>query len=233
MCFSKKIVRALILKELKDYCKNPFVLIVLFLPIFTNMLYFNTYSNSKLRIIMCINYGIIFSGLFLPSYLITEEKDKRTLDSLMLFSVNSYEFLIGKLLPCTLFSLIANMISLFMFKLNFISYLQVTFLIFISLVSIILIGTLIGFKCRNQSEAMIYSVIIIALLYIMPLAGNLNLVMSKISSIIGISNMDLIIEDILNGKGLFCSAYSLLVMAFWAIFPILIFSYIYKFEKLE
>ncbi len=234
MCFSKKIVKALIIKELKDYYRNPIVLVILFLPVFFTMFYYNMFNNSKLMSVnMCINYGIIFSGSFLPSYLITEEKDKKTLDVLILSSVNSLEFLIGKLLPCIFLSLLANIISLFIFKLNFISFLQITFLIFISLLSIIFIGTLIGFVCRNQSEAMICSVLIIVFLYIVPLLRNLNLVTSKISSLLGISNMDLVINNILKDKGFFYSNYSLLVMAFWVILPVFIFSYIYKHKKLE
>lgn len=233
MYFSKKIVKALIIKELKDYYRNPIALIVLFSPIFFTIFYSNILNDSKFMINACINCGIIFSGLFLPSYLITEEKDKKTLDVLILSSVNSIEFLIGKLLPCIFLSLLANTISLFIFKLNFIIFLQITLLIFISLLSIIFIGTIIGFAARSQSEAMIYSVIIIAFIYIVPLLGNLNLLPSKISSILGISNMDLVITNILNDKGFFYSVYSILIIILWTILPIFIFSHMYKHKKLE
>lgn len=233
MHFNKKTVKALIIKELKDYYRNPIVLIILFLPTFFTIFYSNIFNDSSLKINICINSGIIFSGLFLPPYLITEEKDNKTLDALILFSVHSYEFLVGKLLPCLFFSLLSNMLSLFAFKLNFINFLQIVFLMFISLIGIILIGTLIGLMCRNQPEAMTCSIIIISLLYMVPIIGNLNVVTSKISLLLGISNMDLVIKNIINGKGLFYSVFSLLVMVVWVIVPIFIFSHIYGSKKLE
>lgn len=233
MNFSKKTVIALISKELKDYYRNPIVLIILFLPILFTIFYSNTFSNYILKINICINSDIIFSGLFLPQYLITEEKENYTLDALILFSVNSIEFLIGKLLPCIFFSLFANLLSLFILKLNAISFIQIAFLIFISLLGLILIGALIGFICKNQPEAMICSIITIAVLYVIPIIGNINAITSKISLFLGISNMDLLIKNILKGKTMFYSLQSLFIMLIWVIIPICIYIYMYKHKDLS
>ncbi len=145
MKFSTRTVKAIIAKEFKDYYRNPIILIAVFLPTFFTIFYSNMFNNSFLKI-LCINSNIIFCGLFIPPYLITEEKENNTLDALILFSVNSFEFLIGKILPYIFLSLFANLLALlFILKLDFVNFLQILFLIFISLIGLILVGTLVGF----------------------------------------------------------------------------------------
>ncbi|URZ03629.1 ABC transporter permease [Clostridium felsineum] len=230
----KRTIKALISKELKDYDKNPIIIIALFLPFLTSIFYGNIFKEVLFKIDLCINSGITFLGIILMPYLIIEEKEKHTLDVLILYSVNSFEFLMGKVLPFIFFALFANILSVLnIFKLNFITFIEIILIIFISLLSVTLIGALIGFVCRNQSEAMFVSIIIMLLIYIVTLGGSLNSVLSRISSLCGISAMNLLLGNIIEGKGIFSSPQSLIIMIIWIILPIILFRVIYKRKKFE
>lgn len=230
--------KALFIKDLKEYYRSPAVLVMIIMPIFFCFVYANLFRNdTNTRFIafiinFCIDTNVLFPSMTLPVNSICEEKEKKTLDVLMLSSVSPIEFLIGKLLPVTIISVISNIIIFYILKINSMYIIPFLIITMTTTLSFIIIGSILGLIFATPSQATIYFMPLVTILFFIPVISVFSKTVEKFSHILGISQMNIIIQNIISGKGLFYSKVGLLITLIWLIVPFIIFSYIYKHKKL-
>ncbi len=232
-------IKAIFVKEIKDYYKNPLTLLVLsasiivfFMIVFIHRIKHG--GNSSLNyfsIVLALDYNISFSCTFFPSFYIVEEKEKRTLDVLILSGISPLEFLLGKTLPTVFIIMLTSTCMLLLSKINFRYLPSLCILVFIIISSEVILMSLIGIISKNSIQSLIYSLPFVLILMFVPMFS-FNKTIYKINSLINVSNMNFIIKNILNGKGFFYSQYSLFVIFTWLIVPSILFILIYKTKKL-
>jgi hypothetical protein len=133
------------------------------------------------------------------------------------------------------------MIVLFLFNTNFECIIPLMIITTVNSLIMIIFSTIIALISTNQMHGQLYLILFIIIFFILPssilLFNNIfNSIILKflntIFSILGISQMNLIIQNILSGRGLLYSKIGLLITIIWLIVPFIIFSYIYKHKKL-
>lgn len=236
MNFSIMRVKALFMKELKDYYRNLNVLITFLAPvIFICLLGFIPHKSANLSMFLfnfSLNYGIGFICLPSIAMLIAEEKEKNTLDVLTLSSVTSIEFLVSKILLPFSLSLLALLISFISFKIN-IKYLPGFFIIeLMCIISVIIIGATIGMLCDNLTSSSMISIIVLIFIMAIPSFSNANRIFNTAANFLGSYHSNLIIKNITNGYSIFYSKYSLFIVFIWIIIPIFIFILSYNKRQL-
>lgn len=237
MNFSTLRVKALFIKELKDYYRNPNVLITFLLPaILVFLLGFIPNKSASLNMFFLtfsLNYGIGFICLPSIAMLISEEKEKNTLDVLALSSVTSTEFLISKILLPFVLSIINILIALILFKINVVHFPQFFIIELMNIISIILIGATIGMICDTLTNASIFSMIILLFIMIIPSFSSANHIFNTIANFLGTYHSNLLVENINKGYSMVYSKYSLFIMFVWIIIPTFIFILTYNKRSLS
>ncbi|URZ03628.1 ABC-2 transporter permease [Clostridium felsineum] len=233
-------IKAIFLKELQDYRRNPITLLGLgfFIggPLFLTVFFRGVTRNGNFKasyvaismiLIMCISAP---ATSFSASYIV-EEKEKKTLDVLMLSEISTLEFFIGKnfLVMCT--SILMSTVMLILFRVKLLYLPGLFILISVVTISELIVMSIIGFIAQNSIQSLIYLLPSMLIFMVLPEFQPFE-VFSNINSFINISNMNFIIKNVLEGKGFFYSGYSLFVIGLWLIVPLIIFTYIYKKKKL-
>ncbi|MCK4258456.1 MAG: ABC transporter permease [Halanaerobiales bacterium] len=147
-------ILSLLKKDLKDLMKNMSILPIIILPPFIAFIYsFIQDIPKEVMLPMWVLYGLAMVGIMIPGFTLAEEKEKKTLDSLLVSPATYHEIVIGKIL----FSLIMVMfVSLLVLAPNggitgnqFLVWLVVILgaLLFIQL------GLIIGFYTESQVSA--------------------------------------------------------------------------------
>ncbi|UZW14453.1 ABC transporter permease [Clostridium pasteurianum] len=238
MNFSIRKCKAVFIKDLKEYYRSPAILAVLIMPIFYCLLYMTIFANDTnikfgtFLINFCVDTNVLLPSMTIPTQFICEEKEKKTLDVLILSSVSPSEFLVGKLSPIILLSIISNIIIFSIINISSTYIVPFLVITMITTLSFIIIGSIIGFVCNTPSQATMYLMPIITVLFFIPPMSLFSKTVEKFSHILGISQMNIIVQNIISGKGLFYSKISLFVILIWILIPFTIFSYIYKHKKL-
>lgn len=244
MNFSIRKTKAIFIKELKEYYRNPSVILMLLLPLAFSLLYINIFRNISKGIpfvrSFCIDFNVVFSSIQLPTILICEEKDKKTLDVLILSSVSPFEFIVGKILPIIIISIVSNILVFLLLNLSSTYIIPFLLITIINSFSMIILGCIIALICENQMKVKLYSILSLVIFFILPTSSLFTTIidstffkiLNNTSNVLGINQMNLIIENIISGKGLFYSKIALLIILIWLIIPFTIFSYIYKIKKL-
>lgn len=231
-------IKAIFIKEINDYYKNPFTLIVLSASLIVFFIIFlihrfkhGSSSLSYFNIALALDYNISFSCTLFPPFYIVEEKEKRTLDSLILSGISPLEFLLGKNLPTVLITMLTSTCMLLLAKVNFRYLPSLCILIFIVIISEVILMSLIGIISKNSVQSLMYSLPFVLILLLAPMLSLMK-TFNNINNLINVSIMNFIIKNILNGKGLLYSEYSLLIVLIWLIIPSILFILIYKTKKL-
>ncbi len=93
-----RIISAILFKEFKDLKKNINLLVIYFLPVLFTLTF--TYLVPDMPRGFAINSGLLFlvvmMGMYVPSMLIAEEKEKKTLEVLLLSPAGAADIFIGK-----------------------------------------------------------------------------------------------------------------------------------------
>lgn len=94
-----QIVRKLIRKDLRDLLKNASILpIVLMAPFLAFIMSKLEQGPSDMMLPIWINYALAMVGVMIPGFLTAEEKEKGTLDSLLVSPAKHNEIILGKVI---------------------------------------------------------------------------------------------------------------------------------------
>lgn len=242
MEFSARRVNALFKKEIKDLGKNMNVLMMCLMPLAFCIIYSKLFETSiagenlgKLEIlILCVGMNLTLVSSFVIAMLIAEEKEKNTLRTLMLSAVSPWEFLLGKAIITLLLSVITNIAMFFIVRAD-IKYLGMyTLLTTLVVLSMILIGAIIGIIAPNQMATGVVGMPVLMILLMIPIFAMLNETLKKIANFLPSYNMNVLFGKLFKGQPMGSEAfYNVAVILAWILISAVAFAYTYKKRGLD
>ncbi|MEI3610067.1 ABC transporter permease [Pseudogracilibacillus sp. SO10305] len=157
MNISMKRVKAIFMKDYKEFSRNMSISIVILMTPLLSLFYGKTGDNTIDSYYLIFNMTFVMVATYVQSCLIAEEREKNTLRALILSPANIQEILLGKSLftfCTTFFTMILCMILIDYSPAN-ISIITVAMLL--STLFYIALGTLIGLFAKSVMEASVYS----------------------------------------------------------------------------
>ncbi len=233
-------VSVLVKKEIEDFIKNINVSVMCLLPVIFVYMFANVLrgdSRSMMSKIDLLNMGVglnlIFVSIFSVCMLISEEKEKNTIRTLMLSSVSPVEFLAGKVIVILLFSLITNLSIYFIVGINM-QYLG-EYILWVTFVSIIMIqlGGIIGLIAPNQISTSVIGLPAIIGFLIIPILAPVSDILQKIVILLPNYNLQVLLTKIFNSEAYAHSTHHILVILVWLIVVSMAFVYTYNKKGLE
>jgi ABC-2 type transport system permease protein len=155
-------LRALFTKDLKDTLKNPQCLIMAALPLVMVLLYSNLdFGGEGMDRIFVLIMGALMAlcilPVSLPAQMISEEKEKFTLRTLMLSNVTAWEFLLSKVLVTLLLMLVTALLILGIVGLDVVSAGLYLLSMGAGSLCMVLLGALVGILAKNQMSTGLFS----------------------------------------------------------------------------
>ncbi len=227
---STRKILAIFQKTAKDALANKrLILVFLIFPVMT-LIFYNMMPEEK----------DFFATIFIPMHLIlvpastmaaiiSEEKEKNTLKSLILANVKPLEYFIGVGLLVLISTLLCTSLFLITMNISGIEYLRFYIIITLSSLCSMIIGSMVGISSQNQmnANAMISPVAII--FGILPMFGAFNETIKNISSIIYTQTLSNVLNNLSNSISL--KDYIIIILNF--VLFIILFSFVYKKKKLD
>lgn len=235
MEFSIKRVKALTKKELKSFVKNSNVLLMCLLPIIFSFVYSNIFSGvsegmSKVMIlILCLNMNLVLVCSFVMAALISEEKEKNTLRTLLLSGVSALEFLTGKIVVTFLLSQVTNVIIYFVTGIDMKYFGWFLVISFFVVICMIVIGAIIGILSPTQMATGVIGMPVFMLLLLIPMFADFNDGFAKIAQFTPNYNMNLLLKQLFEtGSLLTGNIVPFIVMGLWIVLSSVVFWIIYN-----
>lgn len=236
MEFSLKRVNALFIKELKDFYRNPNILIMCLLPLFFAILYGNIFGgkmSSTFILMLCVLMNFTMVGCLVMSMLIAEEKEKNTLRTLMLSPISPVEFLAGKSMITAILCMAINIIIFFILKVNMVFFIQFLVITFITTISMLFLGAIVGLLSKNQMETGTVGFPIYMGLLLVPMFSGLNKTLKAIANLLPTYHCGEALQKIFDGQGLLSIKYNFLALVIWIFVSIVLFAFVYKKKSLD
>ncbi|TCT16089.1 ABC-2 type transport system permease protein [Natranaerovirga pectinivora] len=239
MDFSIKRVNALFKKEIKDFTKNLNVFFMCLLPILFAFIYSflgsmpGEHMEKSQTLLLVMTMNLVIVGCSIMAILISEEKEKNTLRTLMLSSVSPVEFLTGKTLVMLVITILNNIFIYMILGLDSRHMGMYIILSTLVVITMITIGAIIGLMVQNQMATGVM-VMPIALGFLMiPMLGEVNEVAMTIAEWLPNYNLEIILERVFNEDSVNIFSKNLTVIIGWIIGSIAIFVYVYKKKGLD
>ena len=163
-------ISAIFIKEVQDLRKNKNIIYMYFIPILLTLIWDKIVV--EMPDIAALGFGLMFLvvmvGIYVPSMLISEEKEKHTMEVLLLSPASPSEVFIGKGLMTFLSILVTSVVIVMIVNTSF-SILGIIFLgtVLISLFSITL-GMIVGVLAPNQMSTGIIGLPVYLILLLIP-----------------------------------------------------------------
>ncbi len=166
------ILKAIIKRDFKELLRNPQTLIILSITLGMNVLLTTAADKGLwfLTLAMCL----VFVGFYLTSFMITEEKEKKTLEALLVSPAKYNEVLFGKLFLTFLITSILSYLLVFVLHYNEISILHTIIVVPLGAITICLIGVVIGLICHTQAMLSGIGTLLMLLLFMPEVMAPLN-----------------------------------------------------------
>jgi len=231
-------VNALIKKEMKDFIKNKNVSIICLLPVVYELIAINAGKLGDIMpkidmLNMGLNMNLTLVSTFAISMMIAEEKEKNTVRTLMLSSVSPVEFLLGKALLIILFSVITNIIMYLIIGMD-IQYIgHYTLWSTLVVLTMVQIGGIIGLISPNQMSTSVVGMPVLVVFLIIPLLAPLNNIFERIALLLPNYSVQVILNNLINGKGSISFTYNILVILVWILIAAIVLAYTYSKKGLD
>ncbi|SDD04570.1 ABC-2 type transport system permease protein [Terribacillus halophilus] len=170
-------ISAIIVKEYHDLKANVQVLMMLLIPIFLAVLYSRMGDDGKeFSFVFVSLFSLTFVTMYVQSMLISEEKEKNTLQALLMSPANTVEIMVGKSTMTVIITIISLVISWFIMDIE-LNNLGILLLVFIlSVVLFLCIGTIVGLISKNLIQTGVY---IMPFMFLFGLAPMIQLYFSE------------------------------------------------------
>lgn len=236
--FSMNRFSAILYKELHDFGKNKNILIMALMPIGFGWIYSRIFLgegkadiNETLQILnLVIGMSFIMTSLFSLGMAIAEEKEKKTMRTLLLSGVTPLEFFFGKAFPVIVSSILINVALFFMMGLDmtyFATYFAVSSLIVLVMT---IFGAVLGIISPNQMTTGVYGMPMMLLFFLLPMLAIMDDSFQIFADIVPTNMLNLILQIQINNPNpdvwLIASKY--LVILGWFLLSLIVFTIAYR-----
>lgn len=226
-----KRIKAIFIKEVQDIKTNTNVTIMFLIPILLTYLWENlmTTMPKGMGLSLGLMFLVVMVGMYVPSMLVAEEKEKKTMNVLLFSPATPMEILIGKGLLTFISILIVSILLLIISGAYSHLSVIITGVILTSIFSIN-IGIIVGLLSSNQMATGVIGTPIYLLLLLVPNFALLGIdIMEKIGKVLPtyylINMMRLAIED---GKGLTAMYFDIGIISLSIIVSLVILIYVFR-----
>lgn len=236
------VFRALFKKDFKNCFMNRNISLMLVLPILFVLLYKFLMNGGAAEsfspyftLLMCSVLTLSVIPLNILAMLISEEKEKHTLRSLMMANVSGAEFIASKAAVCLILMIAESVIIYFLCGLAMNLFALYLGVIFIVSLAIIIFGAVVGISAKDQMAAGTLGTPLMMLFLVPPVFSTMNNFFEKVSVLVPTTSLYTI----------YGAAYSKLplmsrdnMIAFgvcvaWIVIGIIVFMRIYKKKGLD
>lgn len=177
MTFSFKRIAAIAVKELQDFKTNINILIMYIIPIMIAYIYDKLIPSMPegFALMFGLLFLVVLVGMYVPSMMIAEEKEKKTLSVLLLSPATPVEIFIGKGL-LTFVSILVSMVVLILISSgNGFAHWDVIFVGgVLTTIFCILLGIIVGLLSKDQMATGVVGTPIYMALLLIPMLGSMG-----------------------------------------------------------
>ncbi len=181
------IIKTLFLKELKDFFRHPQSLTMFSMVLAMNLLL--SFAIGELFVEMTVNMSLVMIGFYCPAFLTTEEKEKKTLTSLLLTPISIRQIILGRASLYALVTFIVTMgiILIFHFKETYL----ISSILTIALGSLFftMLGMGVGLIAKKQSEVSAIGTVLLLFMFLPELLYGVKPLISKVALTIPIHHI--------------------------------------------
>lgn len=201
-------LKTLLWLRFKIIISNKSILAQIILPVVLTFFYkyLGTVENNveipgqdAAMLMMCLMFFFILSVGTPISAILSDEKEKKNLNTLLISGVKNYEYISSTLIIPLILSFLSIIVTPIILNINLVNYSQYVFIALFTSIPIILIYLLIGTYSKNQISSQIASMFAMLIILFLPIIASLN---EKISQIIDYSFIGLFYELFDNNENL-------------------------------
>lgn len=232
--------KALIQKDFKLTFSNKSFLVIMLMPVIFAVFYTTILpmppgpEADMIILIMITVLGLMMLGSSSMGMSIAEEKEKKTLRSLMLSDVSGFEFLVSKMIVVTILFTLIQVVCFLIVGVSM-SYLPYyILLVFMTVLSLLFISSIIGLIAPNQQAVGIYGlpVMLLTAAPMFSIMGD-NPVVLTISKFLPTGPITLMLFREVDPSLVYPSWLGFGSMIVWIIIAVLAFTTYYKRKQLD
>ncbi|MEJ8777151.1 ABC transporter permease [Pseudogracilibacillus sp. ICA-222130] len=157
MNISMKRVKAIFMKDYKEFSRNMSISIVILMTPLLSLFYGKVGENTIDSYYFIFNMTFVMVATYVQSCLIAEEREKNTLRALILSPANVQEILLGKSLFTFSTTFFTMMVCIILIDYRPANISIITVAMLLSTLFYIALGTFIGLFAKSVMEASVYS----------------------------------------------------------------------------
>lgn len=233
-------IKALVKKEFIDFTRNNNISVISLLPLILVIILGTLGKNNDdfplygmILLSLGINMNLVFVAAFAMSMMISEEKEKQTLRTLMLSSVKPMEFIISKAVIIFAISIVTNAFIYVFTGLSMDSFLFHCLICMPLVLIMMLIGACVGMIAKNQMATSIYGMPVILIFMLLPLFQSVNPFIDKIVNVLPNQVILSLIETSIDGTLGAFPWRELFILVLWLLFSTLLFIFTFNKRKVD
>ena len=177
MTLSFKRIGAILIKEAHDFKTNINILIMYLIPMLLAYIYNNFIPGMPKG--FALSFGLLFLvvmvGMYVPSMMIAEEKEKKTLGVLLLSPATPMEVFIGKGLLTFVSVLVSIVFLVFISSGNGLAHLDIILVGgILTTLFCIMVGFIVGLLSKNQMATGVVGTPVYMALLLIPMLGSMG-----------------------------------------------------------
>lgn len=227
-------IMAILKKTLKDMIRNKRqLLFFLMFPAMTYLFYYSISEGHEMFPIVFLPINILFCSMNIMASVISEEREKGTLRSLIFANIKPLEYFLGNGIFVLLATIVSSSLFLPLINIHGINYLY--FYLFVSLSSIcsMILGATIGITAKNQMTANGICAPLTIILGMLPTFGEINESFHNISQILYTTRFANTIAEIISKLNVTINFEIIITYITNFLVCLLIFALVYKKNKLD
>ncbi|MFP7495133.1 ABC transporter permease [Terribacillus saccharophilus] len=147
---------AMLVKEYHDLKSNFTILSVVIVPIFMAVLFSRMEGEKDFGLSFVFLMAVAFVTMYAQAVLLGEEKEKNTLQVLLLSPATSTEIMMGKSIISVVLTIITFVVALFVIDVKIESPVMLGVILLLALIFFAAVGTLIGLLSENLVQTSMY-----------------------------------------------------------------------------
>ncbi|MFW5984780.1 MAG: ABC transporter permease [Halanaerobiaceae bacterium] len=233
MSLSWQHIKAIVIKEAFDLRKNSSILVMFFLPVLLTIIWDRVIPDMPGN--MSLGFGLLFLvvmvGMYVPSMLLAEEKEKKTLQVLLLSPASPADVIVGKGLITFLSIVVISILLLFIVGPTAGNMLIIFVATFMVSIFSITVGMMVGLLSPDQRSTGTIGLPVYLLLLLIPQlaaiseGGIINLLARFLPTSYYLRILEIVVEE---NVGWGSVVYELLLIGISIVISFYVLHYIYR-----